>query len=87
MVSLVHILAKYFKNVEVHAWSGGGKDYTWQFIRTHGMGKLITENRCHSKMLVSTNPYKFQNDFHPDIAIDDIQSFELGDKNLIVKLK
>ncbi len=87
MIALANILGRYFKNVELHAWSGGGKDYAWQFVRSNGLGKLITENRCHSKVLVSTNPWKFDNDFHPDIAIDDIQSFNLGGLNLIVKLK
>jgi hypothetical protein len=87
IVSLAHILSKYFKNVQLHAWSGGGKDYTHQFIRSHGLGKIIPESRCHSKVLVSTSPYHFENTFHPDIAIDDIQDFSLGGINLIVKLK
>lgn len=87
MIALANILSKWFKNIELHAWSGGGADYTWQFVRTHGLGKIIPESRCHSKVLVGTNPYRFENDFHPDIAIDDIQDFNLGDINLIVRMK
>jgi len=87
IIALANIYGKWFKNIELHAWSGGGKDYAYQFVRTHGLEKLIPESRCHSKVLVSTNPWKFDNDFHPDIAIDDIQDFELGGLNLIVRMK
>lgn len=87
MIALANLLGKWFKNVELHAWSGGGSQYTWQFVRSHGLAKLIPESRCHSKVLVGTNPYTFENDFHPDIAIDDIQDFSLGKFNLIAKLK
>lgn len=77
MISLVHILGKYFKNVELHAWSGGGKDYTWNFVRTHGLGKLIPESKCHSKLDAPKM----------DVAIDDQQEFALALVNLIVRLK
>ncbi len=77
MISLAHILGKWFKNVELHAWSGGGARYAWTFVRTHGLGNIITENRCHSKM----NAPKM------DIAIDDQHEFSLADKNLIVRMK
>jgi hypothetical protein len=87
MVALANILGKYFKNVQLHAWSGGGKDYTFQFVRSRGLGELIPESRCHSKVLTGTNPYTFDNKFHPDIAIDDIQDFSLGGLNLIARLK
>lgn len=87
MVAMARIFEKWFKNIEVHAWSGGGKDYTMRYVRSCGLGKVIPESRCHSKMLVSTNPWTFENDFHPDIAVDDIQDFELGGLNLIVRMK
>lgn len=77
MIALVNILGKWFKNIELHAWSGGGKDYAWDFVRSHGLGKIITEARCHSKL--SAPPM--------DIAIDDQQAFNLGVHNLIVRLK
>lgn len=77
MKTLAIMLDKWFKNVELHAWSGGGADYSWAFVRRNGLGKIITEARCHSKL----------DDFKPDIAIDDQQAFNLGDKNLIVFLK
>lgn len=76
IVSLAHILS-HFKNVQLHAWSGGGKDYAYQFVRHSGLEKLISEARCHSKL----------EDFRPDIAIDDIQDTALGKLNLIVKEK
>ena len=78
MVSLAYILGKYFKNIELHAWSGGGAEYAWQFVRHHGMAKVFPQNRCHSKL---------QDDFRPDIAIDDMHEFNLGGENLIVRVK
>lgn len=79
MKTLAIMLDKWFKNIELHAWSGGGADYAWRFVRSHGLGKIFTEARCHSKADYATP--------HMDIAIDDIQDFSLADKNLIVRLK
>ena len=77
MISLVHILGKYFKNVQLYAWSGGGKNYTWNFVRTHGLGKVIPEEHCFSKLDAPKM----------DIAIDDQHEFSLAEVNLIVRLK
>lgn len=79
IVSLVNILKKYFKNIEVYAWSGGGKAYAWNFVRTHGLGNIIKESHCYGKL--DPNRPQF------DIAIDDQQEFALAEKNLIVRLK
>ena len=79
MIALANILGKWFKNVELHAWSGGGKDYTWQFVRSHGLAHIIAESHCWSKADYATP--------HMDIAIDDQQEFNLGDSNLIVRMK
>lgn len=76
IVSLARIFGS-FKNARLHAWSGGGKEYTWQFIRTHGLAKLIPQNRCHSKLAAPKM----------DIAIDDQHGFELAGVNLIVQEK
>jgi len=77
VVSLLLILHKYFKNVRLIAWSGGGADYAWGFIQHHGLAKYISQARCFSKL--NAPPV--------DIAIDDQQEFSLGKINLIVFLK
>lgn len=76
ITNLLEALAT-FKNVQLHAWSGGGKDYAWQFIRENGFHGFITEARCHSKL----------EGFRPDIAIDDQHEFSLGAINLICREK
>lgn len=78
-VALANILGNKFKNIELHAWSGGGKDYTWNFVRTHNLGKVIPENRCWSKAAYETPKM--------DIAVDDQHEFKLGGINLIVRAK
>lgn len=77
MIALANILHKWFKNIELHAWSGGGADYAWQFVRTHGLGQIITESHCHSKIGAPKM----------DLAIDDQHEFSLADINLIVRMK
>lgn len=79
-IALANLLHKYFKNVELHAWSGGGADYAWNFIRTHGLSKAITRDRCHSKLEYTSIPKM-------DVAIDDQHEFALAHINLIVRMK
>jgi len=85
--SLLIVLAS-FKNVKIIVWSGGGELYVRQVCATLGLDKYVDEYR--GKNLVGRNPdgsYIFEPGITPDIAIDDIQSCELGTLNLIVKEK
>lgn len=67
-----------FKNVECHIWSGGGKAYAEEIRRTFLLQKYVKEGHCHAKL---------DTGLRPDIAIDDIQSCELGSINLICREK
>ena len=85
--SLLVALAS-FKNVKIVVWSGGGELYVRQVCAAIGIDKYVDE--YHAKNLVGKNPdgsYIFEPGFKPDIAVDDIQSCELGELNLIVKEK
>lgn len=77
-----------FKRTKIIVWSGGGELYARQVAASIGITKYVDEYR--SKNLTGKNPdgsYIFEPGFVPDIAIDDIQSCELGLINLIVKEK
>lgn len=64
---------QHMKNTRVILWSGGGKDYAESFGKRVG----IREADCFSKLDAP----------HVNIAIDDIQEFEMADFNLIVRGK
>ncbi len=77
-----------FKNVHIIVWSGGGELYAKQVCSSLGINKYVNEYK--SKNLIETDKngkHIFEPDMIPDIAIDDIQSCELGNVNLIVKEK
>lgn len=77
-----------FKNVYIIVWSGGGELYARQVCLSLGIDKYVNEYK--SKNLIETDKngkHIFAPDMIPDIAIDDIQSCELGNINLIVKEK
>lgn len=85
--SLLIALAS-FKNTKIIVWSGGGELYARQVAASLGIGKYVDE--YHGKNLIGTNPdgsHIFEPGIKPDIAIDDIQSCELGNLNLIVREK
>lgn len=77
-----------FKNTRIMVWSGGGELYARQVAGHLGLDKYVDEYR--GKNLIGRNPdgsYIFEPGIAPDIAIDDIQSCELGLLNLIVREK
>lgn len=76
VVQLALLLNK-MKNTHLIAWSGGGKNYAQAFINRHSDLQKIFGTRCYGKT----------DGVVPDIAVDDIQDFELGDINLIVREK
>lgn len=78
-----------FKNTTIIVWSGGGELWARQVVAALGLQKYVDEYA--SKNLLGRDA-----DGHPlfaptipvpDIAIDDIQSCELGLINLIVREK
>lgn len=85
--SLLIALAS-FKNTHIIVWSGGGELYVRQVCSALAIDKYVDEYK--GKNLVGHNldgSYKFDPGIVPDIAIDDIQSCDLGIMNLIVREK
>lgn len=76
VVELAHLLNR-MKNTELIAWSGGGKDYAWDWIDMMGLNDVFKKSRCYSKLDAPK----------VDIAIDDQHEFSLGKINLIVREK
>lgn len=64
-----------FKNIQIIVWSGGGKEYAEDIVRTFKLEPYVDE--CMSK----------ESGFVPDIAIDDMHECNLGRHNLIVREK
>jgi len=77
-----------FKNTKIVVWSGGGELYARQIASRLGIDKYV--DAYYSKNLTGKNAdgsHTFTPEIVPDIAIDDIQSCELGLINLIVREK
>lgn len=74
---IVHLLIAFakMKNTTIIVWSGGGRDYAQSYVDRLVLGKYVDIVMAKDK------------DFHIDIAIDDQHAFEMGDKNLIVRMK
>lgn len=72
---------KTFKNVKLIAWTGTTKEYCVSMIRDMGLDDVFSEAKCFQKL-----EYMRTHEA-PDIAIDDIQEFNLGKVNLIVREK
>lgn len=76
------------KNTEIIVWSGSGEMWARQVVRELGLTKYVDK-------IMAKNVLGHDDDGHPiitaditpDIAIDDIQSCELGILNLIVREK
>lgn len=80
IASLARTLAG-FKNVKLIAWTGTTKEYCLAMIRDMGLDDVFKPSKCFQKLeYIRTHEA-------PDIAIDDIQDFNLGKVNLIVREK
>lgn len=83
------IILSSFKNVRIVVWSGGGELWARQVVAALGLGRYV--DRYADKNLLpgrdEDGKLRFNPDFQPDIAIDDIQACELGVLNLIVREK
>jgi len=80
IVHLARTLNKYFKNVKLIAWSGGGKDYAYRFVRKFKLDDIIKQNDCYDKHSNIHNQLVH-------IAIDDQHDFKGGLHQLIVRAK
>lgn len=76
IIRLAKILAG-FKNVRLMVWSGGGKDYAQKFIDLYSL-PAFAASKIDPTTWVSGKP---------QIAIDDEETFNLADVNLIIKEK
>ena len=83
IINTVMVLSKLFKNVRIVVWSGGGKDYAALWGHRLGLDDYVW--RYASKL--EAGELRKLVDRGNFIAIDDIQDTELGDVNLIVRLK
>lgn len=79
-INTLQVLSTY-KNIRIVVWSGGGKDYAATWGRRLGLDKYVW--RYASKL--EHKQLKAMCDTL--IAIDDIQSTQIGDVNLIVREK
>lgn len=77
-----------FKNVKICVWSGGGAGYAQHVSRQICIHKYVDfyADKNHQGKDVN-GKHIFVPDMKPHIAIDDIQSCELGELNLIVREK
>lgn len=78
IIEIANWLKRNTKNVEVWAWSGGGKAYVDAFIRTSPLMTTTFGGRTAGKL---------DGTITPDIAIDDQHEFELGGVNIIIRAK
>lgn len=90
-----------FKNVVITVWSGGGELYARQCINEMGLAKYVdtyADKQYHQVEnclgmnsdgadCIEAGHHHFATKIKPDICIDDIQSFDLGVFNLIVREK
>ena len=77
-----------FKNVRIVVWSGGGELYVRQVCSSLGIDKYVDEYMSKNFIEIDKKgKHVFAPDVVSDIVIDDIQSCELGNINLIVKEK
>lgn len=83
IINTVMVLSKLFKNTKIIVWSGGGKDYAATWGHRLGLDEYVW--RYASKLeAVELKKLAEPGQF---IAIDDIQDCQLGDVNLVVRLK
>lgn len=80
-----------FKNVKIIVWSGGGELWARQVGAAIGIDNYVDEYADKRHIGTQSEADKvrhiFEPNITPDIAIDDIQSCELGVLNLIVREK
>jgi len=90
-----------FKNTKIIVWSGGGELYCRQIAAAFGIEKYVdgyadkqwrAVGDCAGGNGMGTqceddSHNHFGTDLKPDIAIDDMHKFSLGEFNLIVKEK
>ena len=85
--SLLIALAS-FKNTKIVVWSGSGELWARQAVRGLGLDTYVDEIMAKNVLGKDEDGHPIITaDITPDIAIDDIQSCELGMINLIVKEK
>ena len=87
VVSLLMALAT-MKNTKIYIWSGAGKEWAMEVGHTLHLQKYV--DGYYGKNMIGRDDDghpMFMPDFTPDIAIDDIQSCELGKINIIVREK
>lgn len=75
IIDLANTLSN-FKNVRIMVWSGMGKEYAQLAINRHSILKAFAASKIDKETWVCGVP---------QIAIDDIETFDLGIVNLIVK--
>lgn len=77
-----------FKNVKIIVWSGSGEMWARQVVRELGLTKYVTKIMAKNVIGHDEKGHPIITaDVTPDLAIDDIQSCELGIMNFIVKEK
>lgn len=85
---LLVLLAK-MENTEILVWSGTGKRWAKQVAKTLGIAEYV--DRYADKIYVRCDMCdfhcehaRFKTKIRPDIAVDDVRTFDLAAANLIV---
>lgn len=81
IADLVPTFKRYFKNVKVVVWSGGGKQYA------ETQGRRLELDPFVWKYMSKLQHQELRDAGYLIIAIDDIQDTRLGNVNLIVRNK
>lgn len=75
------------KNTRIVVWSGQGEQYAKDIVRDLGLSKYVNGYASKNHLGKVDGKHRFDPDFVPDIAFDDIQACELGVANIIVREK
>lgn len=76
------------KNFKIIVWSGSGEMWARQCVRELGLTKYVDKIMAKNILGYGENGHPIISaDVIPDIAVDDIQSCELGKINIIVRDK
>jgi hydroxymethylpyrimidine pyrophosphatase-like HAD family hydrolase len=80
VILLIQLLSKHMKNTKIIVWSGGGLEHAENTVRRYGLERYVY--RCYAKQ-----SYDETTEGKVDIAFDDMHSFNLAEKNIIVRMR
>ena len=79
IIQFIFLIKKLFHNAHIIIWTGNSKEYAEEVVEKTGLKELISGIHCKWE-------YDKEKFGEVDIAIDDLEKFDGGHKNLIVKI-